>query len=204
MTLRRDDVLRELELLPVWRLNAPLPSAPVEALTELQAETPVVAHAQVLPAVQVVVEPQLEQTSQPEPESEQELRPQTMPQPSIEATPVTKTPIAWMLVCAQIQDDACQTLFDNIIKALRLSVDDYVLVHKRSQMMAYESERTVLFGLNAANAVLNQTETDIQALRGRIHRQGQTQYIVTHAPQALLTEPALKKEVWHDLCLLLI
>lgn len=58
MSLRREDMLRELELLPVWKLRAlpsqPIAAAPAEAPMPETAPEPVVAEAAVVP---LVVEP---------------------------------------------------------------------------------------------------------------------------------------------------
>jgi uracil-DNA glycosylase len=60
MRLNHDDILRELELLPVWRLKAPLPAAPVQpvALTTV-AEAPISAPEQALPAENPSIEDDL-------------------------------------------------------------------------------------------------------------------------------------------------
>lgn len=186
MRLTQEDVFRELELLPVWRAQlASVASPQLEhtVVTEAQVET-------VIPAEQVV-------TVADEYATSPVILSEEIP-PALE-----KIAVAWMWVASPIKDSNSQSLFDGMLHAMRLQKEDFVLVNKRSQMETYEAKYMVLLGLNVANAVLGQQLADIQALRGKVHSLGKTQYVVTHTLQAMLAQPNLKKEVWHDLCLLL-
>ncbi len=188
MSLTQEDVLRELELLPVWRAQSPaVASTPIEQTVSTDIED---VPAEPTPNVQTA-------TIVVDNESKPEVRTEEIA-PNLE-----KTTVAWMWVASPIKDTVSQSLLDGMVNAMRLQKNEMVLVHKRSEMARYQAKRMVLLGLNVANAVLAQPATDIQALRGRVHQLGETQYVVTHALQAMLEQPSLKKEVWHDLCLLL-
>lgn len=209
MGLTQEDVLRELELLPVWRAqsSAIAPKAEqvfeqalaglrqIESTSQVEQAVNKASGAEVMPAEpSSATQPSAVLADHP---AQAEISNADM------ATAIEKTAVAWMWVASPIKDSASQTLLDGMINAMRLQKEDVVLVNKRSQMAQYQAARMVLLGLNVANAVLGQQVEDIQDLRGRVHQLGETQYIVTHTLQAMLAQPSLKKEVWHDLCILL-
>jgi len=53
----------------------------------------------------------------------------------------------------------------------------------------------IVFGESAGRRI------DLQFQRGRLHRYRDRRLVVTHHPQQMLDHPALKAEVWSDLCL---
>ena len=203
MSLTREDMLRELELLPVWRPRiaavAPLPSI------EIQPSAPVAAESRTEETlVMVRDEAPAESVSMP-----------AMPDPQlVEASVTAETKTAesgsesliqspWLLLCPQAGDDAAQTLLQNIMRALKLPAEAVLLHQQNISYVQVQSRFCVLFGLEAANHFLGTAHTDIATVRGQVLMQGDMRCVITHHPQAMLAQPALKKDVWHDLCLLL-
>jgi hypothetical protein len=196
VSLTREDMLRELELLPVWRprmppvtnaspgLSEPLSVVPAEVEVEKTDALPEVA-----PAEPVSTPTAVESASQEAIENAEHLS------PDIQAT--------WLLLCPQASDASSQELLQNIIRALKLPAEEVLLYQQALQATRAQSRFCVLFGLEAANHFLATSHSDIASVRGRLLKHGDTTYVITHHPHVMLENPLLKKEVWHDLCLLL-
>jgi len=199
MSLTREDMLRELELLPVWRLRSPLaetllqPSVPEKAPS---IETQVVA----MPVVEVSA---VSAEVVAEAPAIQEDAPALIEinVPDIATEPLLQSP--WLLYCPQAGDAPSQQLLQNIVRALRLPAGEVVLHQQIVSLDQVKTRFCVLFGLEAANQFLNAEHRELVSVRGQLHTQGNMAYVITHDPRAMLETPQLKKEVWQDLCLLL-
>lgn len=198
MSLSREDMLRELELLPMWRSRMPPvlgghepgTTLPVEQLPEPQT-------LDSAPIAQRVVEaPSLPEHT----EAEMQDAPVAIP-----ATPTMQPEVTtpWLLVCPHSADADQQRLLQAIIQALHLPENDWTLSSNALAMAAKECRNVVLFGVEAANAFFNITTTEGAPLRGQLQQHGNTRVVITHHPAQILAQPLLKREVWHDLCLLL-
>lgn len=210
MSLGREDVLRELELLPVWRLRTPvaghIPAAeltgtslPVsEAAPEIVAET-----AAALLITEAVTEPVITPIIAPVIESAPAPLPDVTDYPPLEtiSAPLVESP--WFLLCPQVADSSAQQLLENIVRALKLPAEELHIAQQPLNVAQVSSRFAILFGLDAANAFLGTNHTDLASIRGRLLTHAEVRYVVTHHPQAMLEQPLLKKEAWHDLCLLL-
>lgn len=229
MSLTREDMLRELELLPVWRLRASIAAGSVPdtavlvaatAVTEPQPaqtaeilpETVVVATAVV--AEPVIVEPAMIEPGMIEPTVVPAVAEELAAPPSatievsaeIAAAEVVSPPLVttpWLILCPSASDAAAQQLLQNIVQALKLPPETLHVSEQALQASQVQSRFCVLFGLQAANTFLGSSHADIDAVRGRLLTHADASYVVTHHPQAMLENPLLKKQVWHDLCLLL-
>jgi uracil-DNA glycosylase len=205
MSLTREDMLRELELLPVWRPRMPPVTNVQLEVSELSAVL-TVAEVTVGKTEHVLTESVLADVDIAEPlpdEQEEILLAEVVETATVEvvAEPLIQSP--WLLLCPQISDDASQQLMQNILRALQLRSEDVLLHPQSSQIAQVQSRFCVLFGLEAANHFLGTQHTDISLVRGQLLTQGDMAYVITHHPHAMLAQPLLKKEVWHDLCLLL-
>jgi uracil-DNA glycosylase len=211
VSLSREDMLRELELLPVWRARLPAPAnlAPVtiatpvpvvEAEVATEATTPVVE-----PVVETVSEPLEMEASAPIAQTQQtpsEVLPEVEPSlPAVAAEPLVQTP--WLLYCPQASDTQSQQLLQNIMRALQLPLEAVSLYQQDLQLAQVNTRFCVLFGLAQANQFLATEYAQMAAVRGQILTYGDMMVVITHHPQAMLENPLLKREVWHDLCLLL-
>lgn len=233
MTVTREDMLRELELLPVWRLRAPLaealpvptlpeqttltqPLAPAESMTlvesmavevsiahveQMTAAEPVATHVPEVAAlpmvdakVEVVAEALVIQA--PEVSAAEDL-----PMPELSPEPMVQSP--WFLYAPQAGDATSQSLLQNIVRALQLPVEEVALQQQTVSVQQVKVRFAVLFGLEAANQFLGTAHPALAAVRGQLLTHGDMRYVITHGPSAMLENPQLKREVWHDLCLLL-
>lgn len=186
MSLTREDMLRELELLPMWKLN-PHVTLPVN----LQPQQP--SQQKPLQAIEssVAVEEPTEEISQvPAPEQ-------------VVATP--KLNVAWLLFCPKMpnQQGDCSVLLVNIIKAMQLLQTEYVLVDNAQDLTQYQAQKTLLFGLEAANARFASQHQDIEQVRGQAHTYQTGLSWVTYHPMQLLQNPSLKRQAWQDICIAL-
>jgi uracil-DNA glycosylase len=224
MSLAREDMLRELELLPVWRLRAPIEASSLPDTLALAAAMPLAEPqpaqtADVLPeavvatmvaAAPVIVEPVMvepdvalapAETLTAPPLATTEVAPE-----KIVSQPLLTTP--WLVLCPQVADAAAQQLLQNqllqnIVQGLKLPPETVHVSEQALPASQVQSRFCILFGLQAANTFLGTSHDDMAAIRGRLLTHADISYVVTHHPQAMLENPLLKKQVWHDLCLLL-
>jgi uracil-DNA glycosylase len=220
MSLTREDMLRELELLPVWRLRAPIATASLPDTATLAAAEPqpaqttdvvpeaVVASAEV--AESAIVEPAMVEPIAV-PAAAEELAVPLLTTTEVVTAEVASLPLVttpWLVLCPPAADATSQQslqnqLLKNIVQALKLPPETLHVSEQALQASQVQSRFCVLFGLQAANTFLGSSHADIDAVRGRLLSHADVSYVVTHHPQAMLENPLLKKQVWHDLCLLL-
>lgn len=187
MNVTREDVLRELELLPVWQLNptqitAPAPQAPQAPAPIVNVEVPDVPET-----TPVSVLPEIE-------------TPQVMPSPVAEP-PLEKVAIAWLLYCPLPDANADMlALLHNMINAMQLLSTDYQLVHDEQNLIRYQPQQTLLFGLTAANTFLSTQAADIAALGAQPVLHAQSACWVIDHPADLLQSPMLKRNAWRVMC----
>jgi DNA polymerase len=182
--MTREDVLRELELLPVWRLRPPI-------VSEVMGEAPVA----------------------PAPAFSQTNIPKTLaiePTPIVPPIP-TSTPEVLALSCTISDDEKWafiwpadpapiglqSTLFSNMLAALHIQkFQSYVL----TDINTVDVGVLVVMGETAAQKLLKRPES-IEQLRGHTHQLGAKPLIVTYHPSDLLQNTHLKPKTWDDLCL---
>jgi uracil-DNA glycosylase len=177
--LTREDVLRELELLPAWKLRAPIQVAQItetqKAEVSLMIEEP-----------QVIEAPQVAATEQAA------LFEITLSQDK-----------HWAFVCKNAMpvdrmDIASQgTLLNNILQALH--------IEKPSKMQAanianVDAKIIVAMGESVAQTLLNSQDT-LENLRGKLHTIGTAKLIASDDLAHLLANPQHKAKLWQDLCL---
>lgn len=177
--ITREDVWRELELLPAWKLRTP-----VEVLEPAKVET--VKHEK-LKATESVIE---------------------TPEKPI-STPITQYEITmsqdqqWAFLCelgmpASSMDIGLQsTLFNNILHALSIEKPRKI---RAQSIVDIQAKIIVAMGESVAQALLN-TQGPLEALRGKLHPLSHAQLVVTYDIPHLLNNPLDKAKVWQDLCL---
>ncbi|MGV3581435.1 MAG: hypothetical protein ACO1N8_03940 [Methylophilus sp.] len=186
--MTREDMLHELELLPVWRLRAP-PVAP----------TVVVSASDVI----VKAEPQIDSVISTEPViTDSDVPIPVVQKPEVEKPEVEKIVKQWAFVCgvSSTQEDECALLMSNIIKATHLALADYVLLNEINALANYQVGDILLFGLDMAKKYLNTSDVDLGHLRGQYHLVEGVRCWVTYHPEQMLQDPLLKREVWRDIC----
>ncbi len=201
--MTREDVLRELELLPVWHLrtallqaavleSAPLPAAAdIETLPEIPLETLPETVAETL--VETARETPLALSSEP-------ITPlPVVPSPTV-WTQLSSEDGLWLFALAQasLTPEESQ-LLQNMCKAMRIVVtapqpmDDIL-----TAMQASPAKMVIAFGVQAAQQLLASTE-GLAALRAQVHDCHGKSLVATHALGHLLLQPLDKAQTWHDL-----
>jgi uracil-DNA glycosylase len=176
--MTREDVLRELELLPVWQLRAPL----------LQTEkVPAKLAEKITPKITEAA-PEL-----PTPEA-----PPTNQQAFDMHISDDK---CWLFICPASRmaigldaGDSQSILFNNILSALHIKK-----VQNHAHDLAQVAVKVIIvMGEKTAQTLLNSTET-IDNLRGKAHRWQDTPLIVTYSCAEMLEHLPNKAKTWHDL-----
>jgi uracil-DNA glycosylase len=176
MSMTREDMLRELELLPAWQLRAPSLMQDAAQIAETQkAEVSLIIEApQVAAAEQATLfEITLSQDKH------------------------------WAFACKNDMpedrmDIASQsTLLNNILQALH--------IEKPSKMQAanianVDAKIIVAMGEKVAQTLLN-TQDSLKNLRGKLHIMGNSKLIASDDLAHLLANPQHKAKLWQDLCL---
>lgn len=208
MSVTREDMLRELELLPVWRARVSSnllvetpPGSAEDALIVAATSVSAVEAKETL--VSGEVEAEVIHAHVPEPLT-QSIHKQVVNETQSVLTetiePLVQT--SWLLYCPKIEETS-QLLLQNIVNALRLPQEAVTLQQQPLQHSQVQARFCVLFGLAEANQFLGTDYLELDAVRGQVLTHGDMAVIVTHHPQALLAKPLLKRETWQDLCLLL-
>jgi uracil-DNA glycosylase len=167
-------MLRELELLPVWKLRAP-----VEVVQATEVKT------KEFDKVEAV---ELEKSINT-PIAQYEI---TLSQDK-----------NWAFVCENSMpagrvDIASQSmLFNNILHALSIEKSSKIQVANTADV---QMRVIVAMGKSVAQRLLN-TQASLEDLRGKLHPIGNAQLLVTCDLAHLLNNPLDKAKVWQDLCL---
>lgn len=177
----RNDLLRELELLPAWRLKK-AEQADIEASTKT-----------------ILVEPVKVSIAQKNTEHEP-----IIVQATIRAS---KQKVAVLVYLDQPKTDhfyetELGLLLDNMLKAIQLKRGDNVaVIFESSELHAYEAQLFLVLGEQAAQHLLAKN-LPMQQLRGKLHELADKRVIVSHDLAHLLLYPHNKRDTWQDLKLL--
>lgn len=169
--MSREDILRELELLPVWQLRNPL-AAPETALTQSE-------------------EAIIQETTSDEQEAEA---------PSVSIRLIASEDGQWLFVLNSQQSEAAETLLHNMLAAVTVKVGQELAEAQITSIVDFQPKVIVAMGEDVAQQLLAHTHPLAQ-LRGKTHELKETPVIVTYAPDALLQNTADKAHAWADLCL---
>ena len=177
--MTQEDVLRELELLPMWHLRA--------SLTPLAPEAKAVSAVPVSPAAHVaapvVPEPVLLE-----------------PVAALAWTQVASTDGLWLFVSltASLSADEWQ-LLQNMAKAMRISLSPpQAMTDPGHALSASSAKMLIAFGEAAAQQLLA-SQKSLPTLRGQLHACHGRTLVATHALAHLLQQPLDKAQTWHDL-----
>ena len=189
--MTQEDVLRELELLPMWHLRAGFaPLAP-----EVDAASPVpVSPVPVMPAAHVAA-PVLPEQVLPEPVF---LEP--VAAVALAWTQVASTDGVWLFVSptASLSADEWQ-LLQNMAKAMRISLNAaQPMTDPGHALSASPAKMLITFGEEAAQHLLA-SQASLPTLRGQLHACHGRTLVATHALDHLLQQPLDKAQTWHDL-----
>lgn len=197
--MTREDMLRELELLPVWQLRVPLPASQLPILLETEAISATLA---VLEKQPIKTEQNTEMLAEP-----QVLAPEIAEIIAPEISPFTFTVILndgadylFVLPNAPLQADE-QRLLQNIFMAMRIKTKPAESVSNLAELVGnLQPKLLITLGESTAQALLQSSES-LANLRGKLHQFQNIALVATHDLAHLLQESSAKAEAWDDLCL---
>jgi DNA polymerase len=187
--MTQEDVLRELELLPMWHLRA--------SLTPLAPAAQAVSSVPVMPAAHVEA-PVVPEPVVPEPDKAEPVAPE--PITAMAWTQVASTDGAWLFVShtASLSADEWQ-LLQNMAKAMRISLSPPQAMTDPGHVLSASSAKMLIaFGAAAAQQLLA-SQASLPTLRGQLHACHGRTLVATHALDHLLQQPLDKAHTWHDL-----
>ena len=213
MSLTREDMLRELELLPVWRLNEPL-EAKQEAAPR---DTPVAPKIE--PVVEAVAEikeelPQALETQEVKAQAP-EIQASALPDiANMDWAELKQTVVGagdqnadWVFVGDVPTDGDAGVLLDKMLIAIQLQRGKNVYLTQLSQpdyfkrqIALIQPKLIVTFGEKVAQNLLGSNEL-LDTLRGRVHKYQGVSLVASYAPSHLLQHTQDKAKAWADLCL---
>ena len=182
MNMTREDVLRELELLPVWQLRAPA-TRKVEVAQKIN-DVKTEVKADVKTDIKTI---------------------EIIEQAAVLAAPETSYYLVgsddnnWAFVLPQALTGAAETLFNNILLALQINQ-----THTKTLANLAGVKVIVAMGESVAQTLLRVNES-LEKLRGKPHIFEHTDenipLVVTYHPNDLLQHLSLKANMWDDLCI---
>ena len=191
-TMTREDVLRELELLPIWTLRAPPPNqSAVEPIQVIPVE------AAALKLVEPVV---IEHVS-----IEQKLIEQALIEPSPSVSSLAVFIISddkkWAFVLPAELTGQAADLFNNILRALHINKTQTSHTQQLVKDIAnLEVGVIVAMGEEMVQQLFASAQT-LENLRGKIHTVNGLPILATYHPNELLQYALNKAKTWDDLCL---
>ena len=211
MTFTREDLLRELELLPVWRANSALEvslKAPLEVKQEKVHSTTESTPKELMFAVETVLAPQ--ESALPDVANMDWVALEQFVQGSGDIN------ADWVFVgdASSIDDEEIGQLFmgdagallDKMLLAIQLQRSKNVylthlaLPYFNRQMALIQPKLIVVLGEQVSQRLLGSNEP-LDALRGKVHEFQGTAVVVSYAPSHLLEHTQDKAKAWADLCL---
>jgi uracil-DNA glycosylase len=218
MNFSREDMLRELELLPVWRLNASLEVPVNEALEAKQEEAP--SEASVEAVVEVVVEPKIEAKVEAEVaavmvfEESESQAPDLPDVANMEWAELKQYVVGagdqnadWVFVGDASAEGVSGTLLDKMLIAIQLERGKNVYLTQLSepdffnrQIALIQPKLIITFGEKAAQTLLGSIEP-LDDLRGKVQHYQGVALVASYAPSHLLQHTQDKAKAWADLCL---
>lgn len=196
MSLTREDMLRELELLPAWKLNQPLTvSEAPQATVKMPEEPQIVAEVSNPPQVETI------------PDAASEIASMdwvTLHQHVIGSGDQNAD---WLFVGDVPSEGDAAILLDKMLIAIQLQRGKNVYLTQlaepayfKRQIELIQPKLIFVFGEQTAQSLLN-AQAPLDALRGKVHQYENVALIVSYAPSHLLQHTQDKAKAWADLCL---
>lgn len=196
--MTREDMMRELELLPVWQSRAPVPE--VQTISD-------VGRALARQDVGLKPDPQVQLVEEMPKDSLDNIEEPLEVLTLVAIEPPTFTHIAsengeylFVLPSAAMTAEELE-LFQNICKALRIKTKSVETTTDISvSINDAQAKLLIVMGETAAQMLLQSAEP-IARLRGKLHQQYGVTLITTYDLPHLLQNPVDKAKVWRDLCM---
>jgi len=196
--MTREDVLRELELLPVWQLKAPLPSAPeMPALTPVQ--TNVIENASLLSQI---IEPVIEPVIEPAPLDSAYVGVAAVTAP-FRLLISDNASMAFALDTSSGDTQDVETLLSNMLKAININCSIDIAEATTATLAEHSVKLVVVMGEVAAHSLMGQLQTiddwrSAQSVSALYYQN--LPVVITYHPAFLLKNTAYKAKAWVDLC----
>lgn len=205
MSLTHEDMMRELELLPVWRLNASL-EVSVDALVAAPIQSEVVAESKIdlKNEEELVVDFECvtdQETALPNIANMDwaELKQHIIGSGDPNAD--------WVFVGDETFDADVGILLDKMLIAIQLQRGKNVYLTQVSELDFFNRQIALIqpklifaFGEKFAQSLLESNDP-LDALRGKVHQYKGVALVVSYSPSHLLHHTQDKAKAWADLCL---
>lgn len=198
--MTREDVLRELELLPVWQLKGQLPT--IQNISVLNSVSEAVTEPTPL------LSPQFEPVIEPVPldnEAVEEVAVIVAPTKPFRLLISDDASLAFVLDSAIESNDTqdVETLLSNMLKAINMSCRVDMPNATLDTLNEHAVKLVMVMGESAANSLLGQLQT-IDDWRNKqsvspVYYQD-LPAVITYHPEFLLKNTAYKAKAWVDLC----
>lgn len=191
--LTREDMLRELELLPVWKLRQPLP----EPLAEATAE--VALQASNAPSLPVLSEQAVETEAVLEAQLEIAASSSAWSKP-VRAL-LSEDAKYMFLMQPALPDEAAALLLQNMLRAMRMTCRTETQNTVDEIFAQHTPKLIICFGSETAETLLQETHTMAEWRSQQPHSFRDMPLVVTFSPEHLLQHRQDKVLAWQDLCL---
>lgn len=211
--MSRDDMLRELELLPMWKLRQPL-----EQNTQIKAKpaTAVVEEVQLVAGTvnaiqcenkaqteneaQEIAEPQVAEVVEESSAAAAQI-PEIKPVQPLRALPSEDGAYLFLMQPAQALNDAdTEVLLRNMLRAMRVTCRTETQNTLDQIFEQHAPKLIICLGAEAAEALLQRNHTMAEWRSQQPHRYRDMPLIVTFSPEHLLQHHQDKAFAWQDLC----
>lgn len=193
--MSREDLLRELELLPVWTLRTP------QAIADIQPVSVQIATAvPVDEAVSIAVDEDVAAPISTEPVPP--LATESVPQTSQVFKHIASEDGDWLFVLPNIEllaDEAL--LLRNILMAMRIKAKPVEMPTETAEVLNLTQPKLVVAMGEATARYLLQSTASLTQLRGSVHTWQHLAFVVTYDLGHLLQTLPDKAKAWDDLCL---
>ncbi|MGZ8984205.1 MAG: hypothetical protein ACXW11_09640 [Methylotenera sp.] len=200
--MTREDVLRELELLPVWQLRAPVPSQVVLPQALVVSEPALQTESeQIAPAV-LIKEADIEKSLPNQVEqAKADIAPILVTEPQV-FRHITSEEGDWLFVLANTASQADEALLlRNIFMAIGVKAKPSAPAAITIDILEATKPKLVIpMGEAAAQYLLQSTES-LANLRGTVHARHGTALVATYDLAHLLLTLPDKAKAWDDFCL---
>lgn len=196
--MTREDMLRELELLPVWQLKAPLPS--LQAM-HVQAPSPI-SVTETIREAQTLLSPTVEPVIEPAPP---EI---AFVEPIVSVAPFRllisdDASIGFALDSISTSERDVETLLSNMLKAISINCSIDIAEASAEMLGTYAVKLLLVMGETAAHSLLGKFQTVADWRSTQASQPLSYQHlpvVVTYHPAFLLNNTAYKAQAWADLC----
>ena len=193
--MTREDMLRELELLPLWRLR--------KTSTKLEFVKSVVANSKDVKETAIIL-PSNIKVDEVIVETATELK--SINEPELMLRLLVSADANWLFLLEySIDSFEEETLLQNMLRAVSVITNVDIMLIELQQLIVYQPKLMVVFGDALVKSLLGDAES-FEDLRLKQHQKQLVQYnaiptIVTYHPRYLLQHLNSKAKAWDDLSL---